>query len=592
MRTIAVIAALLIVGHSAAAAPNVVFILADDLGWADLGCYGSKYHKTPNLDRFAASSTRFTYAYAGVHVCSPTRAAIMTGKYPARLGITDWLPGQADRPDRKLLRAAPVMELPASEKTLATMFKSAGYATGHIGKWHLGSTGALPTDRGFDSNIGGDETGAPSRYFAPYAGKKGHSLPGLDNAPEGEYLTDRLTSEAEKFIETNKAKPFFLYLAHYTVHMPLQAKPEVIAKYKEGPLGSQGNPAYAAMVESLDDSVGRVLKKLDDLKLAENTIVVFTSDNGGLSSLESNVRPPTSNAPLREGKGFLYEGGLRVPLIVRVPGLTKAGSTIATPVCAIDFFPTLLDACGVKHDVKVDGVSFIPLLKGDSLKRDTLYWHYPHYHLGRPGAAVRSGDWKLIEFYQDGRKELYDLAKDPNESRNQAEAQPALVKELSDKLDAWRKDVGAKMMKPNPDYKPNPPAADGSILLHARTAEIHGTTLRYEPAPHKVTLGFWTKVEDWASWEFTVTKGGSFTIEVLQGCGKGNGGSEVEVVIGDQIVKFTVEDTGGFQNFKPREIGTVKFDKPGQYTVELRPKKKAGAAVMDVRSITLRPVKD
>ena len=574
----------------AAERPNIVFILADDLGWADLGCYGSKYHKTPNLDKLAAASARFTHAYAAAPVCSPTRAAIMTGKHPARLGITDWLPGQADRPDRKLLRPTLPQELPATEKTLPVMLKVAGYVTGHIGKWHLGGKGAGPTDRGFDINIAGDHTGTALSYFAPFQDKNGRSMPGLEKAPDGEYLTDRLTTEAEKFIDANRDKPFFLYFPHYTVHMPLKAKAEVIAKYKQGPLGSQGNPAYAAMVESLDDSVGRILKKLDDLKLAENTLVIFVSDNGGLSSLEGPAQPPTINAPLREGKGFLYEGGLRVPLIVRWPGVTKP-STIADAVCAIDFFPTLLEVCGVKNDVKVDGVSLVTLLKGEALKRDALYFHYPHYHLGKPGGAVRAGDYKLIEFFENGRRELYDLKKDPGESRNLIESNAAVAKELGDKLADWRKEVGAKMMTPNPDYAPNPPNKDGNILLHARSAEIHGNTLRYEPAPHKVTLGFWTRVDDWASWEFTVTKPGSYTIEILQGCGAKQGGSEVEAIVGDQVLKFIVEDTGHFQNFKPREIGTVMFDKPGRYTLALKPKKKAAAAVMDVRSVTLKPAK-
>ena len=317
----------------AAERPNVVLILADDLGWADLGCYGSKYHKTPNIDRLARAGARFTNAYAAAPICSPTRAALMTGKYPARLNLTDWLPGRPDRPDQRLLHPVIVQELPLSEKTLPASLKKAGYVTGHIGKWHLGDG---PEKHGFDVSIGGDRAGSPRSYFAPYKGADGRFILGLEKAPEGEYLTDRLSAEAESFIEANRDRPFFLYLAHYAVHIPLKAKAEMTAKYKPGRVSEQGNPIYAAMIESLDDSVGRVLKKLDDLKLAGRTLVVFTSDNGGLCVAEGPNTPPTINAPLREGKGFLYEGGLRVPLLLSWPGVTKAGSTVATPAHSID----------------------------------------------------------------------------------------------------------------------------------------------------------------------------------------------------------------------------------------------------------------
>ncbi len=571
--------------------PNVIVILADDLGWADLACYGSTYHKTPNLDRLAAKGLRFTHAYAAASICSPTRAALLTGKYPARLNLTDWLPGRSDRPDQKLLRPVINQALPATETTLAAALKSAGYATGHVGKWHLGGKGSAPEDRGFDVNIAGDAAGSPRSYFAPYKNKDGRFIPGLERAPEGEYLTDRLTTEAVKFIEMNRDRPFFLYLAHYTVHIPLKAKAEMIAHYKPGRSGQQGNPIYAAMIESLDEGVGRVLQKLDDLKLSERTIVLFTSDNGGLCVTEGPNTPATINAPLREGKGYLYEGGLRVPLIVKWPGHIQPGSTSATPVCSIDVFPTILDACDVKNDVQTDGVSLVPLLRGDTLKRDALFWHYPHYSNqgGRPGAAIRVGGSKLIEFYEDGRRELYNLTKDPGESHNLIAEKPEVAKELGEKLAAWRKEVGARMMRPNPDYRPNPQATDGRVRLPARTAEVHGTQLRYEPLPHKNTLGFWVRAEDWASWEFTITKPGTFAVEVLQGCGKGQGGSEVELSIADKSMMFTVEDTGHFQNFKARTIGTVTLDKAGRYTLMVKPKKKAAAAVMDLRAITVKP---
>ncbi len=571
--------------------PNIVFILADDLGAVDLGCYGSKYHKTPNLDRLSTQGVRFAQAYAAAPVCSPTRASILTGKYPARLNLTDYLPGRPDAPEQMLLRPAINMELPASETTIAQLLKKEGYVTAHIGKWHLGGKGASPLERGFDINIAGDQAGQPPSYFAPYRGKGKRDLPGLEVAPDGEYLTDRLTTEAEKFIDKHKDKPFFLYLPHFAVHTPLQAKADLIVKYPPGKAGTQGNPTYAAMLESLDESVGRILKKLDDLKLTDKTIVIFTSDNGGQCIVGGKDQPPTFNGPLREGKGFLYEGGIRVPLIVRWPGVTRAGTTIAEPVCSIDFFPTLLLACGLKSDVKVDGISFLPLFKGESLKREALYWHYPHYHLGKPSGAIRAGDWKLIEFYENNRRELFDLKKDPGESRNLSADRPEVVKELSERLAKWRTDVGARMMKLNPDYAPNPQAKDGSILLHCKWAEVRGVMLRYEPLPHKNTLGYWVRAEDWASWEFTVTKPGKFTVEVLQGCGKGQGGSDVEVSVGNQKLTFTVEDTGHFQNFKPHEIGSVTIDKPGRYALQVKPKKKAAAAVMDLRSITLKPMR-
>ena len=571
--------------------PNVVFILADDLGWADLGCYGSTYHRSPNLDRLAAQGMRFTDAYAAACICSPTLAAILTGKYPARLNLTDWLPGRPDRPDQRLLRPRINQELPPTETTLAEKLKSAGYATGHVGKWHLGGEGAGPTQRGFDVNIAGDQTGSPRSYFAPFKGRDGRFMPGLEQAPEGEYLTDRLTAEAEKFIASNRARPFFLYLAHYAVHIPLKAKAEMIALYKPGPAGKQGNPIYAAMIKSVDEGVGRILAKLDELKLTERTIVVFTSDNGGLSVREGPDTPSTINAPLREGKGYLYEGGLRVPLLVKWPGVTRPGGTSSTPVCSIDLLPTLLAACGVTNKNAVDGVSLAPLLKGGDLKRDALFWHYPHYSNqgGRPGGAVRAGDWKLIEFYEDGRRELFDLKKDPGEANNRIAGRPEIARELAAKLQAWRESVGVRGMKPNPDYVPNPQAADGSVTLPARTAEVHGTQLRYEPLAHKNTLGFWVRAEDWASWECTIARPGVFTVEVLQGCGKGQGGSDVHVSIGGQALTFTVEDTGYFQNFKARVIGTVTLDKAGRYTLTVRPTKKAAAAVMDLRSVTLRP---
>jgi arylsulfatase A-like enzyme len=595
---VAVCSAVLLLQSSPTAAadlakrPNIVFIIADDLGWADLSCYGSKFHKTPNLDRLAAGGLRFTDAYAACPVCSPTRAALMTGKHPARLHLTDWLPGRPDRPDQRLLRPAFRQELPLEETTLAEVLKAAGYTTGHVGKWHLGGEGFGPRQQGFDVNIAGDHTGTARSYIAPFRNKVG-VIPGLENAPDGEYLTDRLTAEAEKFVAANADRPFFLYLAHYAPHTPLKAKPEIVAKYPNKQIpGTQSNPVYAAMLESLDDSVGRIIRKLEELKLTDRTIVIFTSDNGGLATLEGMPAPATINTPLREGKGYLYEGGLRVPLIVSVPGVTKPGATTHRPVSTQDWFPTLCDLCGVKPPAGLDGVNIAPVLAGKTdPAHDALFWHYPHYanQGSRPGGAVREGDWKLIEFYETGRRELFDLKSDFRETHNIAADKPDITKRLADRLAVWRKDVGAQMMTPNSGYVPNPQAENGTITLPARTADVHGTQLRYEPLPHKNTLGFWTKADDWAGWEFTVTKPGTFAVEVLQGCGTGQGGSEVAVEVDEQKLSFVVEDTGGFQQFKPRGIGTVTIAKPGRYTLALKPTKKAKAAIMDVRQVTLRP---
>src|SRR5262245_43321920 len=365
--------------------PNVVLIVIDDLGWADLSCYGSKLHRSPQIDNLAAGGVRFTQAYSACPVCSPTRAAIMTGKWPARLRLTDWLPGRGDLPAQKLARPQIRQELPLEEITLGELFHDAGYATASIGKWHLGGTGFGPREQGFELNIAGDSGGSPPGFFAPWIkanakGKaSGRQLVGLENAPAGSYLTDLLNDAAIKFIEEHKAKPFFLYLPHYTVHIPLQAKPALVAKYPAAGefRGQQNNPIYAAMIESLDEGIGKILAKLDELKLAENTIVVFTSDNGGLATAEGANTPATSNAPLREGKGHLYEGGIRSPLIVRWPAAIKAGVNDATAQ-SIDLLPTLADLCGLRFTHTVDGVSLAAALKDGAVPdREALYWHYP-----------------------------------------------------------------------------------------------------------------------------------------------------------------------------------------------------------------------
>jgi arylsulfatase A-like enzyme len=595
LAAVAVVLALVLSPLSLAAPPNVVLIVADDLGWADLGCYGSKFHRTPHIDQLAADGVRFTDAYAAAPVCSPTRASILTGKYPARLHLTDWLPGRPNRPDQKLRRPAILQHLPLEEVTLAEILKKAGYRTALIGKWHLGGEGFEPQRRGFDVNIGGDETGTARSYFAPFKSPNGVFMPGLEKAPDGEYLPDRLTTEAEKFIAAHRDAPFFLCLTHYLVHTPLKAKPELVKKYKsDGKPGEQNNPHYAAMVESLDESVGRIRAKLHGLKLTDRTIILFFSDNGGLCTIEGPLTPATINAPLREGKGYLYEGGIREPLLVYAPGVTKAGQTYYDAVGSIDFFPTILDLCGLKNETAVDGLSFAPLLRGKTTpQREALYWHYPHYsdEGGRPGGAIRADAWKLIEYYESGRRELFNLKNDIGETQNVIDTNAELAKKLHAKLAAWRRAVGAQTMTPNSDYVPNPPSRDGIITLPARTAEIHGVQLRYEPLPHKDTLGFWQRSDDWASWEFTVSKLGRFRVEMQQGCGKGQGGSEVELSLADQALSATVEDTGNFQSFKVRDIGVVTLEKAGRYTLSVKAKRKQGSAVMDLRSVVLKPTR-
>jgi len=427
--------------------PNIIFVLVDDLGWTDLGCMGSRFYETPNIDQLASQGMRFTQAYSACTVCSPTRAAVMTGKYPARLHITDWIPGHV-RPHAKLKVPDWTMYLPLKETTIARALQSAGYATASVGKWHLGGEPFYPDRHGFDLNIGGTDKGSPSSYFAPYR------IPTLSEGPSGEFLSDRLTAEALKFIEQNKDRPFFIYLSHYAVHTPLMAKPEVVEKYKKKvrPESPHRNPVYAGLVESVDDSVGRILRKLDELKLSENTIILFTSDNGGLLS-------STSNVPLRAGKGSAYEGGVRVPLIVKWPGVTRPGSVCDTPVISVDYFPTMLAMAGVKEDPRhvVDGESLVPLLKQTgSLQRDAIYWHYPHYHAGgaTPYSAIRQGDFKLIEFFEDNHVELYNLKEDIGEKDDLAAKMPEKARELRAKLAVWRERVDAQLPSRNPDYDP------------------------------------------------------------------------------------------------------------------------------------------
>jgi arylsulfatase A-like enzyme len=595
--------------------PNIVFILADDLGINDLSCYGRRDQPTPHLDRLARQGMRFTNSYCAQSVCSPTRAAIMTGKTPARLHLTTFLPGRPDAPSQLLLHPRINQHLPSGEKTLAQLLKPAGYRTASLGKWHLGGPGFLPTDLGFDV------------YFPGHADTK----PSAAEGGKGEY---KLTAHAEKFIEENKGRPFFLYLAHNNPHVPLAAKAELIAKHRDA-----FNPVYAAMIETLDHCVGRVVAKVDALGLAERTIVVFTSDNGGLHVLEGPQTPATHNTPFRAGKGFCYEGGVRVPLIVRWPGKVKPGTVADTPVISTDWLPTLLALAGIAAPDGLDGVSLAGLLtRGERPTPRPLYWHLPHYtnQGSRPAGAIRDGDWKVVEHYEDGHCELFQLAQDPGETADLAAREPARVAELRGKLEKWRRDIGAQENTANPQFNAKPwqclyrdidvsrvarqdqasamaldlqawralmnavvqrrappytPATEpgpGAVILHARDAKIHGSQLRYELEPHKDTLGFWARQDDWAEWEFDAPAAGVFALELLQGCDKGSGGADVEVAVAGQTLSMKVEETGHFQRFVPRTVGTVKLKKAGQYTLSVKAKTKPGAAVMDLRRILLR----
>lgn len=597
--------------HAQTAKPNIVLILADDLSPNDLACYGRKDHATPNLDKLAAQGLRFTSACAAQPICSPSRAALLTGKCPARLHLTNFLPGRADAPTQKLLQPVIEGQLPLEEITVAELLHGAGYVTACIGKWHLGGAGFGPKAQGFDFVFAGESKTTPT-------------------AEEGSKGEIGLTAEAEKFMEANKDQPFFLYLPHHSPHLPFSARPEDAAK-----LAGAFNPAYADVVARLDAAVGRIMAKVEALGLAERTVFIFASDNGGLHVLEAPGTPATHNTPCRAGKGFLYEGGLRVPLLVRWPGQIAPGVN-ATPVLLTDLMPTMLEWGGVNPANAVgplDGVSLLKMFAGSALPPRPLFWHFPHYtnQGGRPAGAVREGDWKLVENYEDESAELFDLAKDPGETTNLAAQEKGRADGLQKKLREWRQRVGAQECVPNPAFdaaghaalyvtrdasrltagdktaaqlaaewqpwraamnaavqtgKPRVTPASGDIRLHAAEAQAHGEKLCYEPQPMKRTLGFWVNQSDWASWDFAVAKPGKYEVEVLQGCA--GGGSEVAVEIAGQQLTFTVENTGAFQHFIARRIGVVDLP-AGRQTLAVKPQSKKGGAVMDLRQVTLRP---
>jgi arylsulfatase A len=467
------VAAAVLSARSAPAArqrPNIVFILADDLGWADLGCYGNRFNETPNIDRLAGQGVRFTQFYAAGPVCSPTRASIQSGQYQARFGLTAHIPGHW-RPFERLAEPPPALSLPHGLVTLPERLREAGYRTAHFGKWHLGGRGSGPKDHGFDEAF----------EFT------GHTVPGPRQDPPTETprrLADYLADRAVQFMEANRDRPFYLQLSHYSVHIPLNTTPELQAKYEAKPkvAGYPCHPLYAGVLEEMDTSAGRVMGALDQLGLAGNTLVIFTSDNGGLER-EAGGWPGTSNDPLRNEKGSLYEGGTRIPLIVRWPGVTSRGTVANAPAVSVDFYPTLLHAAGVKakKGQVLDGVDLGQALRqpGRGLTREAIYWHYPHYHHSRPSGAVRAGDWKAIEFFDTGEVELYNLKDDLSEGSNLAERMPEKVRAMHGMLQEWREAVNAQMPQPNPAHDPQRAGEWWSRARVERT-EAPGT---YRPMP-------------------------------------------------------------------------------------------------------------
>lgn len=441
--------------------PNVLFILVDDLGWKDLSCYGSSFYETPNLDRLADMGFRFSQAYAAHPVCSPTRAAIMTGKHPTRLNITDWIPGQNPQ-NRKLVGPNDLHALPLEETTLAEALQQKGYKTFFAGKWHLGHEGFFPEDQGFEINKGGHHKGSPpGGYFSPYKNPK------LKDGPEGENLTDRLTDESIRFISQNQDNPFLLYLSYYSVHTPIQAHPDYLSKFQAKKkslkdtlaikikdqggytLQNQYNAEYASMVYALDKNVGRLVDQLEALDILNNTLIIFTSDNGGLTTLEKEYRTaPTSVLPLRAGKGWVYEGGIRVPLIIKIPK-KKIAKVVDHPAISMDFYPTILDFIGNLAIPKqhLDGISLKPFLEGKTEKTHSIMvWDFPHYHGSgwTPGRALRKGSWKLVYFFEDDRYELYQIDQDPGEKIDLAKREVDKLEELKKSLNEWAIEMNAK----------------------------------------------------------------------------------------------------------------------------------------------------
>jgi len=450
--------------------PKILLIVVDDLGWSDLHCYGNQWVETPNIDQLAAEGIRFTQAYASCTVCSPTRAALMTGKNPVAVNITDWIPGHQDarggpRSNEKFIVPRINQELQLQELTLAEILSEAGYETASIGKWHLGGEGFLPTDQGFHLNVAGYRKGSPPSYYYPYAreGREDIISP-LALTGDSLYLTDRLTREAIAFMSLERDAPFFLYLPFYNVHTPLEGRPDLVKKY-EGKLASREsdsirrNPHFLAMTEAVDENVGRIVQFLEEQEMKENTLVVFTSDNGGLlrrGRQDDGFIRASWNHPLREGKGTLYEGGLRIPAIIYWPSYIKGNRLSEEIIISTDLYPTLAEAAGLKVQHPIEGVSLLGhLISGEEVDRESLYWHYPHYHIGMPGGVIREGNFKLLEYFEDGKLELYDLSNDLSETTNLAGKFPEKAEAMLEELQSWRRENKASMPTANPGYIAN-----------------------------------------------------------------------------------------------------------------------------------------
>lgn len=598
--------------------PNIVLIFADDLGIYDLGCYGRGDHNTPNLDKLASQGIRYTSAYCGLSICSASRASLLTGKSCARLHLTTFLAGRPDAESQLLLHPRIQSHLPLAERTLAELLSGAGYRTGLFGKWHLGGGKTGPKEQGFDVAVE----------------PKGNGAIDEKEGGKNEYA---IVDAAIDFLKSENDRPSFCYIPQHSPHVALAAPRELIDKNAKA-----FNPLYAATVESLDKAIGKLLTAVDALK--RPTIVIFSSDNGGLHVPEVHELPVTHNGPFRAGKGYLYEGGLRIPLIVRWPGKVDAGRTVDAPVSLMDLMPTLMEIVGLEPSKTVgplDGASLKqnwlqPAVAVEKSER-SFFWHFPHYtnQGSRPAAATRQGNWKLIEYLEDGAIELYDLEKDVGEKNNVAKDFSDKATSLAESLHQWQKRTGVQFGVPNPNAKPevhkrlyidsDPTRLDSSegaeavakkwkawrtemnrvvagrktllkdagseITLTAATGTPHGKNLRYEPESYKNVLGYWTELDDWADWDLTIPKDGKYEIEVQCGCGANNGGSVVRLEVGSESLLWTVRETGHFQNMIIENIGSVNL-KAGKCKLAVKPQSKKGAAVMDIRTIVLRPIAD
>lgn len=602
--------------------PNIVLILMDDLGVSDLGCYGRNDHTTRSLDEIAAKGIRYTNAYCGLSICSAARAALLTGKSPSRLHLTTFLPGRPDAPSQKLLNARIHSALPVEEKTIAEELKRLGYRTGLFGKWHLGGGAHGPVHQGFDvvEEVSAKGTLAPAEAdLATATGGK------------NEFLIMR---QAAQFMEAESDAPFFCYLPHHIPHIMLEATDEAMESQKQA-----FSPLYAANLKSMDRTIELLMNRIKNLKTDRDTLVIFTSDNGGLHVPELHAEPVTHNAPYRAGKGYLYEGGIRIPLLVySVKERIKAGRTVDQPVSHLDLMPTLIECAGGKVATSVGPLDGISLkdnwYQEKELTADrTLYWDFPHYtnQGSRPASAIRKGNWKLVLQHEDDSTELFDLTTDPGEQVNLAEKNPEVVLSLKSSLVRWKNSIGAQRTELNPEFeselhkkiyldqdpsklthgktaeeigktwrewrslmdkavqgrKPVLKSPEGTITLHAADVQVHGKNIRYEPEPHKNVVGYWTEVDDWAEWKLQIPEDGDYEIELQYGCGGGNGGSRVAIICGDQTSELTVKDTGHFQNMIYEQIGTWNLKK-GETTLQVRPKSKSNIAIMDIRKIVLR----